>query len=188
MVRAIVLILMIIMLSLGCRQKTPEPSKSRTAQAPAADTIKQLPTDAIHRSIKRYNLLLAEGYKSLNMNPLQEVATPELAQKAYYHMAALGEGSTRMYSTLKTIEFKNTDLSKPHKCLVSTREVWDFSYVDIKTGTRNDEVKDYVYYVTYKLEDQGGKWILTDINASGEDRKEMPSWKKMVEEKRKRIQ
>lgn len=137
--------------------------------------------------IRRYNQILSEGYKTLNMNPLQEVATPDLAQKAYYHMSALGEGNTRMYSELKKVDVTSSELSKPPKYSVSTKEFWDFSYVDIKTGAKSNEVKDYVYEVRYQLEDQKGRLIITDITATGEDRKEMPSWKTMNKEMRTHV-
>lgn len=45
--------------------------------------------------IRRYNEFLIYGYKNLNMNPLHEVAAPEVAEKAYYHMAAIGNTLAR---------------------------------------------------------------------------------------------
>jgi len=133
--------------------------------------------------VLRYNQLLSEGYKTTNMTKLQEVATPELAEKAYYHMAAIGEGKSRLVSDLKKIDFVDTDCSKPSECRVVTKEVWDFAYADIQTGARSNEVKDYLYDVQYLLESRQGRWTITEITATGEERKELPTWSKIFKKK-----
>ncbi|MEI6702864.1 MAG: hypothetical protein WCL71_04925 [Deltaproteobacteria bacterium] len=159
----------------GCKDsssgKAVEPSKTAVATSPAAEES--------HKLIQRYNQLLSEGYKTTNMTKLQEVATPELAEKAYYHMAAIGEGKSRMVSELKKLDFVETDCSKPASCRVVTKEIWDFAYADIITGARSNEVKDYRYDVQYVMENKQGRWIITEITATGEERKELPSWGKM---------
>jgi hypothetical protein len=129
--------------------------------------------------IAKYNGLLSEGYKTTNMTKLQEVTTPELSEKAYYHMAAIGEGKSRMVSELKKLDFVETDCSKPATCRVVTKEIWDFAYADILTGARSNEVKDYRYDVQYVLENKQGRWLITEITATGEERKELPAWNKM---------
>jgi len=160
----------------GCKDSTPnkvaKPSKTQT---PAVFSS----AEESHKMIARYNQLLSEGYKTTNMTKLQEVTTAELAEKAYYHMAAIGEGKSRMVSELKKIDFEETDCSKPAKCRVVTKEKWDFGYADILTGARSSEVKDYIYDVQYLLENRQGRWIITEITATGEERKELPSWEKM---------
>jgi len=147
------------------------PLSTSPASAPAAEES--------HRLIVRYNQLLSEGYKTTNMTKLQEVTTPELAEKAYYHMAAIGEGKSRMVSELKQLDFIETDCAKPSKCRVVTKERWDFGYADILTGNRSSEVKDYIYDVQYLLENRQGRWMITEITATGEERKELPTWGKM---------
>ncbi|GFO53606.1 lipoprotein [Geomonas sp. Red276] len=134
----------------------------------------------VHNQIVRYNQLLSEGYKKGDVTRLQEVADPDQAQKVYYHMAALGEGKTRMVSELKKITFVETDLSTPSKARVATREVWDFAFVDFQSGKMKNAVKDYLYQVRYQLENRDGNWIITAISATGEDRKEVPSWNQIL--------
>jgi hypothetical protein len=158
----------------GCNQ-----SETKKAAPPAETAATGSPADQSHNLIRRYNQLLCEGYQTTNMTKLQEVTTPELAEKAYYHMAALGEGKNRMISALKKIEFEETDCAQPAACRVVTKEVWDFAYADIQTGKRSSEVKDYQYSVQYLLANKQGRWIITEISASGEERKELPSWKDM---------
>jgi len=68
-------------------------------KAPKADP------EALKTTVIHYNALLAEGYRTLNMNPLAQVATKERAQKAYYHMAALGEERKKMESDLRNLDF-----------------------------------------------------------------------------------
>ena len=51
---------------------------------------------------------------------------------------------------------------------MQTHELWDFAYTDIKTGTVNEEVRDFPYDVNYSLEKREGRWLITDIVASSE--------------------
>lgn len=170
-------ILFMIVAIAGCQENA---SRKKTPESASTKEITSFtPPEVSHKLIVRYNQLLSEGYKTTNMTRLQEVATPELAEKAYYHMAAIGEGKSRMVSELKKIDFKETDCSKQSKCRVVTREWWDFGYADILTGQRSNEVKDYIYDVQYLLENRQGRWMITEINATGEERKEIPSWGKM---------
>ncbi len=171
-----IIIMFVIAALVGCNEsgtpKAVEPSKPPAVVAsPAAEES--------HKLIVRYNQLLSEGYKATNMTKLQEVATAELSEKAYYHMAAIGEGKSRMVSELKKLDFVETDCSKSATCRVVTKEIWDFAYADILTGARSNEVKDYRYDVQYLLENKQGRWLITEITASGEERKEVPAWNKM---------
>lgn len=119
--------------------------------------------------IMQYNALLTEGYKKLNMNPLQLVATEDVATKAYYHMAALGEGKLRMVSVLKEMKFKEVKFPVPGTATVTTRESWDFSHFDIATGKTVLAEKDYTYEMTYELLNDAGKWKISNVLAMGEE-------------------
>jgi hypothetical protein len=180
MKNAALIVLLLAVALAGCNE-APSP-KAADSGRPQAIASKDS-GEPSHNLILRYNKLLSEGYQATNMTKLQEVTTPELAEKAYYHMAALGEGKSRMVSELKKIEFLETDSSQGTKCRVITKETWDFAYADIQTGQRSGEVKDYIYNVQYLLENRQGRWVITEINASGEDRKELPSWSKMFGKK-----
>jgi hypothetical protein len=169
-------VLLLITVLTGCKDTTPNKA---VESAPPQSSVASTSAEESHKMIVRYNQLLSEGYKTTNMTKLQEVASKELAEKAYYHMAAIGEGKSRMVSELKKIDFKETDCANPAKCRVVTKEWWDFAYADIQTGKRSNEVKDYVYDVQYLLEKREGRWLITEITASGEERKELPAWRDM---------
>ncbi|MEI6208004.1 MAG: hypothetical protein WCP20_14575 [Desulfuromonadales bacterium] len=160
----------------GCKDST---SSKAGAPPQAQSSATSAVAETAHSLIAKYNSLLSEGYKTTDMTKLQEMATPELSEKAYYHMAAIGEGKSRMVSELKKLDFVETDCSKPAMCRVVTKEVWDFAYADILTGARSNEVKDYIYDVQYVLENRQRRWIITEITATGEERKELPAWDKM---------
>ncbi|WP_298268795.1 hypothetical protein [Geobacter sp.] len=121
----------------------------------------------VQGTIRRYNQLLIDGYRKMNMNPLQEVATPEQAEKLYFHMAALGEGRLRLDSTLKNISFVNIDMAKPDEATVVTRETWDYTHVNLNTGGKFDEEKDFVYEMKYTLKRRDGRWIITNVATLG---------------------
>lgn len=129
------------------------------------------PTDEVKNIVIRYNDLLVFGYANLTMTPLQEVVNEAQAQKTYFHMAALGEGGVKMLSRQKKIDFTKIDFTGPGKARVETREVWDFAYHDITSGKKNEEKKDFVYLMVYTLEQSGGRWLITDTLASGDEKK-----------------
>ena len=173
---SILITLFLVAAITGCKDSTP----NKAAESPRTQsTSVSTASDTSHSLITKYNSLLSEGYKTTDMTKLQEVTTPELAEKAYYHMAAIGEGKSRMVSALKKIDFVETDCAKPATCRVVTKEIWDFAYADVLTGARSNEVKDYLYDVQYVLENKQGRWVITEITATGEERKELPSWGKM---------
>ena len=119
---------------------------------------------AVQAVIKRYDQLLIEGYRSFNMSPMKAVTTKEQAEKLYFHMAALAEGKLRMESTLKSITFKKIDFPKPDEAAVETKEVWDFTHVNIESGKKFAEEKDFIYEMGYILKKQGDRWIITNVN------------------------
>lgn len=128
--------------------------------APPADRQE---TDRIKACIRRYNLLLADGYRALDMTPLQEVASQEQATKLYYHMAALSEGKVKMDSTLKNPEFIRINITKPDEASVATRETWDFAHVDMRTGKKLAEERDFIYEMDYLLKRREGRWVITGV-------------------------
>lgn len=168
MKRIMMLMLMLAALS-GCSEKKQESSPPPALGGALLPPQPNLPREElVKKVVERYTELLAAGYQNLNMNPLQEVATPALAEKAYVHMAAIGEGKVRMVSRLKKIDYVQLRFPGEEKAEVRTHEIWDFAYTDIKTGKANEEEKDFPYDVTYTLEKKEGRWLITDLVASSE--------------------
>ncbi|MBI5055209.1 MAG: hypothetical protein HZB61_01145 [Nitrospirae bacterium] len=127
-------------------------------------------TENIKHVIYKYNALLAEGYKNMNMNPMQEVATVDHATKLYYHMAALGESNIRMESQLKDIKFKEITFPERDKAVAATSEKWDYAHYDINTGEKKVEEKDFTYEMTYELKKEKDKWLVINVTAAGEEK------------------
>jgi hypothetical protein len=121
----------------------------------------------LKETIMRYNILLAEGYRTMNMNPLQEVATKEQAEKLYFHMAAIGEGRLRLDSKLKNIKFTKFETGKADLASVETKEVWDYAHIDINTNSKFAEERDFVYEMGYSLKKRDGRWIVTNVVTIG---------------------
>ena len=122
----------------------------------------------VKASIMRYNQLLSDCYRNLNMNPMQEVATPEHATKLYYHMAALGEGGVRMVSQLKGMDFLDIHFPKDGKAVVRTRELWDFAHYGAIKGEKQYEERAFPYDMTYRLTKSDGRWLVDSITAKAE--------------------
>jgi len=173
---SVLAILLLFALFCACsrqQESAAPPAKAATPVPLQTDLPRE---ELVKKVIARYNYLLAEGYKNLNMNPLQEVASVLQAEKAYSHMAAIGEGKVRMVSQLKKMNFVHVNFPSDGKAEVQTHEIWDFAYTDIKTGRKNEEVKDFPYDVNYTLEAKDGRWLITDIVAGSEQdaRENMP--------------
>lgn len=135
-------------------------------------------------TITRYNQLLTEGYRKLDMTPLQAVASPELATKAYHHMSAIGEGKLRMESTVQEIEFRKVDKTSADRARVETKETWDFKHVEISTGKTFSEEKGFVYEMTYELAREAGGWRVRDASTlSGTSTETVVPWPKIDREK-----
>jgi hypothetical protein len=177
--KSLIMIPMLACLLAGCEEKAREAREAPATQA--AKAVAALSVEGVRKMVTRYNQLLEQGYRDLNMTPLQEVATRELALKAYFHMAALGEGKARLISKLQRLDFEQIDTPSPTASEVQTREVWDFAHRDIGTGRLRQEVKAYVYHVHYTVEKQQGRWLITKISATGEEEpKRAPSRDNML--------
>ncbi len=119
--------------------------------------------ERIKSTVILYNSLLAKGYRIQNMNVLAEAATEQRATKAYYHMAALGEGSVKMDAKLNHITFSDLRILSPAHAEVVTEEKWDYTYVNFKTEKQvNDNSVDYVN--KYKLVKKSNKWYVDEID------------------------
>ncbi len=174
--RLLPLIMLFCILGAGaCRQNAAETGGRGNASAPQPPAFVPVysgntPEDMVKNLVLRYNQLLAFGYENLNMNYLQEVATEQQATKAYYHMAAIGEGGVRMRSKLKKIEWMRIETRKQDAIRVKTRETWDFAYHDIKTDQKTEAHNDVVYFMTYTLiPDKSARWLISDIQAASDE-------------------
>lgn len=127
---------------------------------------KQSPDEAsIQRTIERYNQLLTEGYRSLNMNPMQEVATSLQAQDEYIHMSSLAEGGVRLDPALKSMTFQRVSIEST-SATAETREVWDYRNYSRANGELVSEQKGLVYVLAWDLARQpDGKWLVSDVRA-----------------------
>src|SRR5690348_6659447 len=123
-----ILVPLLASMLVSCKDDSPQTLNVPVPKSEAV--VAGSPQEEARKTVTRYNSLLEQGYRNLNMTPLQEVATMDVAMKAYYHMAAIGEGKARMISRQKRIEFLKIETPSPGFCEVQTREVWDFAYAD----------------------------------------------------------
>lgn len=116
----------------------------------------------IKAAVTKYDTLLAEGYKTLNMNPLIQAATGERANKAFVHMEALGRAGIRMNSKLGNIKFTDIKIVSPDQADVDTEEFWEYTYNDIDSGKSLFENK-ITYQLQYKLIKKTDRWLVSGI-------------------------
>lgn len=178
--KRLAVMLFAISLVTGCSDGTREGGGSAPAASPASFVPTGTDEEQVQQIVKRYNQLLAEGYRTLNMTRLTEVATQNQAEKAYIHMAAIGEGKARMLSALKKIDFATLKRENPDTFVAKTKEVWDFSYTDIKTGEESGKVDNFIYEVTYTLKKEGPRWVIQEIVAFAPDDREEPRTPRVI--------
>lgn len=114
--------------------------------------------EQVKATVMRYNQLLAEGYKNLNMGALPEVAEPPQVSKVYTHMAALGESRLRMVSQVRDVRFSDFRFANASTAQVKTSEVWDFQHINLDTQKVELDEKGYVYTIDYRLVLRNGAW------------------------------
>ena len=147
MKKALVLVLMMFICAGGCR------------------VLSERDAQEVKDTILRYNKLLSEGYAHLDMTPLREVATEEQAQKAYQHMAALGEAGVRMESNLIDIKFLEIKFPKKNLSEVITKEKWNYSHIKIGTKMPGQTVVRGVNYkLSYELVRRNEKWLVLSVS------------------------
>ncbi len=121
-------------------------------------------TQAVKDTILRYNQLLAEGYATMNMTPLQGVATEEHTQKPYHHMSALGEAKIRMESELVDIEFLDFQLPEKDLARVKTKERWNYTHINIGSKMPGQTVaQGLIYKLSYELVRKDGRWFVSSV-------------------------
>jgi hypothetical protein len=106
---------------------------------------------------------------------LQDVATEEQALKAYNHMSALGEAKIRMESKLINIEFLDIQLCGEKMAEVKTMEKWNYTHVNTDTQMPRQTVQGLIYNLSYELVKKDGKWLVSSVSVSGEDKPENAS-------------
>ena len=147
-IQSIIAVLVLLTAS-ACEQKPP---------APPADS--RQPT--IEKTVTWYNAFLADSYRSLNTEALNRFASTKMVDTVYFHMAAIGEAGVKMDSKLKKITFTPLKETAPNTVEISTKEEWDYTYWDIKTGKRMFD-NSVQYSLTYKLEHPDDKWLVSAI-------------------------
>lgn len=118
---------------------------------------------AVEQTILRYNELLAMGYAEMNMSGLGEVATENQVAKVYIHMAAMGEGKVRIVSDLTNILIKDIGFPEWNVAQATTREIWNYVHINIKTQKIDKTVEGIEYKLLYDLVRHKGKWFVNDV-------------------------
>lgn len=131
-------------------------------QQPLADERER---DEIERLIRRYNELLALGYREMDMSGMREVATQLQAEDEYIFMSSMAEGGVRLEATLQDLEFLVVDIEES-SAQVETRETWDYLHYNRNDGSQVLRQDDLIYHLAWDLEKQtDGGWLVSDVRA-----------------------
>ncbi len=117
-------------------------------------------------TVLTYLALLADGYRTMNMTPLLHVASPDRAQKAYHHMAAMGEARVKMDPGLQSIELGAVRLTDPAGAEVDASEKWLYVYYRTDSGRKVYE-NEVSYELTYfVVRSPNGGWLVDEIRVN----------------------
>lgn len=120
---------------------------------------------AVRATLERYNQLLTEGYRALDMNQIREVATQLQAETEYIHMSSLAEGGVRLDPTLTEFDVLKVSIEAT-SATAETREIWDYRHYARANGELVLEEKGLVYHLAWDLEKQPtGNWLVSDVRA-----------------------
>ena len=125
--------------------------------------------EIVRTAIAAYSARLADGYRALNMNGLASVATPEQAQRAYHHMAALGEGMVAMDSELLSRDYQGITWPATDRAEAVAHESWQYRYTDLQNGKPGD-YHPVNYTVRYSLLEQEGCLLVQRVEVLATDR------------------
>lgn len=126
--------------------------------------------DKVRETIRRYDTLLAEGYRTANMTRMREVAEELQAQDEYIHMSSLGEGGVRLLPELKDLEFTKVSVEGT-KAVAETRETWDYRHESLVTKKVVFVQEGLVYELAWDLaKHDDGSWFVSDVRAISETR------------------
>jgi hypothetical protein len=131
--------------------------------------LASMPADEleVRAVIQMYDELLANGYRSLNMNPMREVASQLQAESEYIHMSSLAEGGVRLDPVLREMEFLRVSVEAT-SAQAETRETWDYRHYSRSTGALVLEQKGLIYHLAWDLsKEPSGTWLVTDVRAIG---------------------
>ena len=116
-------------------------------------------------TVTRYNRLLSEGYRTMDMSRLREVADELQAEDEYIHMSALGEGGVRLLPVLKDRKFVKVSVEAT-SASVETLETWDYTHEARDSRKVLLVQKGMVYDMAWDLTlRSNGQWYVTDVRA-----------------------
>lgn len=123
------------------------------------------PDAEIRSTIVRYNRLLAEGYRLMDMSALREVATEAQAESEYIHMSAVGEGGVRLLPRLISEEFVDISVEGT-AAVVVTRETWEYAHESNPGRDLLLVQRGLVYDLAWDLvKADDGLWYVDDIRS-----------------------
>jgi hypothetical protein len=121
--------------------------------------------DKVRETIRRYDSLLAEGYRTANMTRMREVAEELQAQDEYIHMSSLGEGGVRLLPELKDLQFVKVSVEGT-RAIAETRETWDYRHESLVTKKIVLVQEGLVYDLAWDLvKHPDGSWFVSDVRA-----------------------
>jgi hypothetical protein len=119
----------------------------------------------VRGTVERYNTLLAQGYRSMDMGPIAEVATQVQAETEYIHMSSLAEGGVRLLPELRDLKFVEVSVEQT-TALVTTLETWDYTHVDPASGAVIRSTTGLTYRLAWDLiKGTDGRWVVSDVRA-----------------------
>lgn len=118
-------------------------------------------------TIKNYNLVLIEAYKTGNPGLFKGLAVEEEIRKRDIMISSWLSAGEYMDADLKKLKFKKVKVTG-NTAVVKTSEKWTFQYRDVITEEVVDPKKTIHYEMTYTLIKEDGRWLVSELSIDKE--------------------
>jgi hypothetical protein len=130
--------------AVGCEQTTPDPE-----QAVAVET-----------TVERYLDALSESYTNLDVQPLEEWASPNEVARVRNLLQSLVQTGDRVESTLRGYQIDHLEMFREINATVRLIEVWDVVRYNAFTGEEKGRTSDSIQKSVLQLRLVDDRWIV----------------------------
>lgn len=148
-----------ILVSAGCEDTTPGPEERM----------------AVEQATSTYLHALTDAYSSLNVEPIEELATGSEVQDVRKMLRGLAGTGDRVEARLLSVEFTRIDVFREVNATVVTTEVWDVTRFDAFNGREKGRNPTSIQDSIIQFRLINGRWMVTARRVIGQETG--PRWK-----------
>ncbi len=142
-----------VALMTGCENTTPKPEVRSEVEG----------------AVETYLQALTRAYSSLNVEPIENLASEAEVQDVRKLLRGLAASGDRVEARLRSVDFKSVDVFREVNATVTTTEVWDVTRFDAFTGREKGRNTDSIQDSIIQLRLIDGRWMITARRVIGQE-------------------